>query len=70
MKEDKGGSKIECALDWHNDDYFGICRPYQVKHLDETQGKYKKPTTAEVRKHSAHIKTFRVKNLLKPNDST
>ena len=27
LKEDKGGSKIECALDWHNDDYFGVCRP-------------------------------------------
>jgi hypothetical protein len=26
LKEDKGGSKIGCALDWHNDDYFGICR--------------------------------------------
>ena len=31
LKEDTGGNKLGCALDWHNDDYFGIYRPDRVK---------------------------------------
>ena len=27
LKEDNRGIKLPCALDWHNDDYFGISGP-------------------------------------------
>ena len=64
MKEVKGGNQLGCASDWHNTDYFGIYRTDQVKYFNETQGKYRKPTVAEVRKNAAHIRTFRVKKLL------
>ena len=64
LKEDKGGNKFECALDWHNDDYFGIYRLDRVKYFNKTQGKYRKPTALKLRKNSAHIKTFRVEKLL------
>jgi hypothetical protein len=64
LKEDKGGNKLGCALDRHNDDYVGICKPDQVKYFNETQGKYRKPTVTEGRKNVSHIKTFRMKKLL------
>ena len=64
LKEDKQGNKLSCALDWHNDDYFGICRPDRVKYFNEAQCKYKKPTKNEVKKNAAHIKAFRVKRLV------
>ena len=64
LKEDKQGNKLSCALDWHNDDYFGICRPDRVKYFNEAQCKWKKPTKSEVKKNAAHIKAFRVKRLL------
>ena len=64
LKDNKGGIKIGCVLDWHNDDYFGICRPDQVKYFNKAQCKYKKPTKNEVKKNAAHIKAFRVKRLL------
>ena len=56
LKEDKGGNKRGCALDWHNDDYFGIFRPDRVKYFNKTQGKYRKPTAAEVRKMQLKVK--------------
>ena len=64
LKEDKQGNKLSCALDWHNDDYFGICRPDRVKYFNEAQCKWKKPTKSEVKKNAAHIKAFRVKRLV------
>ena len=70
LKEEKGGNKLGCTLDWHNNNYFGICKPDQVKYFNETQAKYRKPTATEVRKNAAHVKTFRVKKLLKSNGST
>ena len=70
LKEDTGGNKRGCTLDWHSNDYFDICKPDQVKYFNETQAKYRKPTATEVRKNAAHVKTFRVKKLLKSNGST
>ena len=64
LKEDKHGNKLSCALDWHTDDYFCICRPDQVNHFNEKECKCKKPTKNEVKKNAAHIKAFRVKRLL------
>ena len=68
LKEDKSGNKPGCTLNWHNDDYFGIYKPNQVKYFKKIQDKYRKPTATEVRKHAAHIKTFRLKKFLKLND--
>ena len=37
LKEDRGGNKRGRALNWHNNYYFGICKPDQVKYVDKTQ---------------------------------
>jgi hypothetical protein len=64
LKENRSGNKMGCALDWHNDDYFGLCLPDRVKYFGEYTTKYKKPTPAETRKNAAHIKAFRLKKIV------
>ena len=63
MKSDKGSNKIGYALDWHNDDYFGLCLTDQVKYFGKLATKYKKPLPTETEKNTANSKPFRVKKM-------
>jgi hypothetical protein len=41
LNKNRGGNKMGCALDWHNDDYFGLCLTDRVKYFGEYITKYK-----------------------------